>query len=303
VSEEKLRVSGRAVPLSNPDKVLFGDAGVTKRDLAAYYLAVAPAMLPHLRGRPLSVERFPDGIDGNGFLQKQVPPSVPNWVHHVAVDRVGGGTVTMYVCDNPATLVYLANQAALTLHPWLSRTRSPHRPDRLVFDLDPADGRFSTVRVAALSLREILDDLGLASYPMTTGSRGMHVTVPIDGRMDFDDVRACAGDIADELVARHPNQLTTEIRKAERKGRLFVDTLRNAYGQHAVAPYSVRPLPGAPVATPLDWAEVDDAKLTARSFTMPAIERRLESSGDPWKGIARRGRSLRVARRELATVS
>jgi bifunctional non-homologous end joining protein LigD len=138
---------------------------------------------------------------------------------------------------------------------------------------------------------------------MTTGSRGMHVTVPIDGRMDFDDVRTFAGDIADELVARHPNQVTTEVRKAERKGRLFVDTLRNAYGQHAVAPYSVRPLPGAPVATPLDWSEVGDAKLTARSFTMPDIERRLESSGDPWKGIARRARSLLAARRELATVA
>lgn len=302
MTEEKVRVAGRTVPLGNPDKVLFDDAGITKRDLAEYYQAVAPAMLPHLRGRPLSVERFPDGIDGGGFMQKQVPPSVPSWVHRTEVDRVGGGSLSMYVGDNAATLVYLANQAALTLHPWLSRVRSPHRPDRLVFDLDPADDDFATVRMAAKSLREILDDLGLESFPMTTGSRGMHVTVPIDGRMEFEDVRACAGEIADELVARHPKALTTEVRKSERKGRLFVDTLRNSYGQHAVAPYSVRPLPGAPVATPLDWDEVDDAKLTARTFTIATMARRLASTkGDPWKSISRRSRSLRSAQRELAT--
>jgi bifunctional non-homologous end joining protein LigD len=301
VTDEKLRVGSHAVALSNPDKVLFDDVGITKRELAGYYEAVAPAILPHLRGRPLSVERFPDGIDGDGFMQKHIPPKMPSWVHHTEVDRVGGGSLSMYVCDNAATLVYLANQAGLTLHPWLSRTRSVQRPDRLIFDLDPSgDDEFATVRMAARTLHGLIDELGLRSFPMTTGSRGLHVTVPIDARQDFDEVRMFALDVARELVSRHPDALTTEVRKADRKGRLFVDTLRNAYGQHAVAPYSVRPLPSAPVATPLDWSELDDTKLTARTYTLRDIAARLAKIGDdPWHGITRQARSLRSARRQL----
>jgi bifunctional non-homologous end joining protein LigD len=307
VNDEKVRIGGHAVALSNPDKVLFdavnGYGAISKHDLAAYYEDVASAMVPHLRDRPLAVQRFPEGIDGDGFMQKQTPPKLPSWVHHRAVDRVQGGTVAMYVCDNAATLVYLANQAALTLHPWLSRTRNLHRPDRLIFDLDPAsDDDFGTVRLAARTLHGILDDLGLHAYAMTTGSRGVHVTVPIDGKDDFDTVRVMALDIARALVDRHPDRLTTAVRKADRKGRLFVDTLRNAYAQHAVAPYSVRPLPGAPVAAPLDWSELDDAKLTARTFALRDIRRRLdETHGDLWKGMARNARSLRAAHGRLGS--
>jgi bifunctional non-homologous end joining protein LigD len=305
MSDERFRVGGRTVTLTHADKVLVADGDITKRDLAAYYSAVAPVMVPHLRGRPLSVQRFPDGIDGGGFIQKHTPQSMPSWVHHAVVDKVDGGTVDMYVCDNAATLVYLANQAGLTLHPWLATVRSVHTPDRLIFDLDPSgDDEFEVVRMAARTLRAILDELGLRSFPMTTGSRGLHVTVPIAARDDFDSVRSFALDVARTLAARHPDALTTQVRKADRQGRLFVDTLRNAYGQHAVAPYSVRPLPGAPIATPLDWSEVDDRKLTARTYTLREIEPRLAKiNGDPWHGISRQVRSLAGARRRLADLA
>jgi bifunctional non-homologous end joining protein LigD len=292
----KLRANGRSIEITHPDKVLFPDASVTKGDLAEYYRSVAPRLLPHLRGRPLALERFPDGSGGHGFMQKHVPAHAPGWVHHARVDRVEGDPIDMIVCDNAATLVYLANTAATTLHPWLSTTRHLHRPDRLIFDLDPDGSDFGTVRLAATALRDLLEEAGLRSFPMTTGSRGLHVHVPITPREDFDEVRAFALDVARMLCDRYPDRLTTEVRKASRHGRLFVDTLRNAYGQHAVAPYSVRPLPDAPVATPLEWSEVDDPGLHSRRYTLPDIPGR----DDPWHGMHRAGRSLATARAKLA---
>src|SRR5215475_5462921 len=184
----KMRAGRITVEISHPDKQLFGGAKVDKQDLAEYYLAVAPAMLPHLRSRPLAVERFPDGVDGSGFMQKQLPAHAPSFVEHVTVDRVGGGDITMIVCDNAATLLYLANQADLTLHPWLSTKRRLNKPDRLVFDLDPEGHDFATVQLAARSLHSILDEIGLPSFPMVTGSRGVHVTVPITSHDEFDSV-------------------------------------------------------------------------------------------------------------------
>ncbi|HKD96994.1 MAG TPA: DNA primase small subunit domain-containing protein, partial [Micromonosporaceae bacterium] len=266
---------------------------------ADYYAAVARAMLPHLRGRPLALERFPDGVEGDGFMQKQLPAHAPGFVHHVAVGRVGGGEVDMLVCDNAATLRYLANQAAITLHHWLSRASAPRRPDRMVIDLDPAGDDFGPVRAAAAAVRGLLEEIDMPGYVMTTGSRGLHVTVPLAGRDDVDDVRAFAQDLAAVLVARDPDALTTSARKADRGGRLYVDVMRNSYAQHSVAPYSVRPLPGAPVATPLDWDELDDPKLDARRFTLRDIADRLGTTGDPWDSFRRRGPALSAARRRL----
>jgi bifunctional non-homologous end joining protein LigD len=303
----KLRAGRDAVELSNPDKPLFGAVGrlapITKRDLAEYYLAVAPAMIPHLRRRPLAVERFPDGVDGDGFMQKSLPPHAPDFVHRIAVGKVGGGELTMIVCDNAATLLYLANQAALTLHPWPSQEKRLDRPDRMIFDLDPGDDDFAVVQSAARELHGVLDEIGLPSYPMISGSRGVHVTVPITPREEYDDVRAFALDVATVLADRRADQLTTAVRKVERKGRLFIDTLRNAYGQHAVAPYSVRPLPGAPVATPLTWEELDERGMKAQRFTNRDIPDRVAAGGDPWRDIGRHARSLGRARKALANLT
>lgn len=295
-----VRAGRRSVRVHRPDKVLFPGGGgakeYTKGDLVDYYRAVAPFMLPHLRGRPLMVERHPDGIDGPGFMQKNTPESYPEWITRVEVAKEGG-TVRHTVCDDTATLVHLADQAGLTLHRWLSRVDTLDRPDRLVFDLDPAGDDFPAVREAARLLRELLDELRLPSAPMTTGSRGLHVVVPLNGRHDFDEVRAFARDTADTLAAAHPDRLTTAARKKERGERLYLDVQRNAYAQTAVAPYTVRPRPGAPVATPITWSQLDDPELDARSFSVAdAVD---QARTNPWADVMRTGRALGPARRRL----
>ncbi|MGW1672047.1 non-homologous end-joining DNA ligase [Streptomyces sp. NPDC002324] len=298
-----MRVGRRTVEIHRPDKVLFpaaadgGGKEYTKGDLVAYHRAVAPFMLPHLRGRPLMLERHPDGVGGPMFMQKNTPEHYPDWIERVEVPKEGG-TVVHPVCEDAATLVYLADQACLTLHRWLSRTGAIDRPDRLVLDLDPAVDDFAEVREAAGRVRELLDELGLPSVPMTTGSKGLHVVVPVNGHDDFDEVRAFAGEVAGELVRAHPERLTTEARKKDRGDRLYLDIQRNAYAQTAVVPYSVRARPGAPVATPLTWEQLDDPAVDARRWTLAdAVE---QARTNPWAGAMSRGRALGPARRRLA---
>ncbi|MGW8630381.1 non-homologous end-joining DNA ligase [Streptomyces sp. NPDC055793] len=296
-----VRAGRRTVEVHRPDKVLFtaGEGGApeyTKGDLVDYHRAVAPFMLPHLRGRPLMLERHPDGVDGPRFMQKNTPEHYPDWIGRVEVGKEGG-TVRHTVCDDSATLVYLADQAALTLHRWLSRTGQVDRPDRMVFDLDPSGDDFEAVREAARLVGELLDELRLPSGLMTTGSRGLHVVVPLTGRQDVDEVREFARDAAEVLAAAHPDRLTTAARKKDRGDRLYLDIQRNAYAQTAVAPFTVRALPGAPVATPISWGELDDPALHARRWTIAdAVE---QARTRPWAGIMNRARALGPARRRL----
>ncbi|XVV38079.1 non-homologous end-joining DNA ligase [Streptomyces sp. CA-100214] len=296
-----VRAGRRTVEVHRPDKVLFpaGEGGApeyTKGDLVDYHRAVAPFMLPHLRGRPLMLERHPDGVDGPRFMQKNTPEHYPDWIGRVEVGKEGG-TVRHTVCDDSATLVYLADQAALTLHRWLSRTGQVDRPDRMVFDLDPSGDDFEAVREAARLVGELLDELRLPSALMTTGSRGLHVVVPLTGRQDVDEVREFARDAAEVLAAAHPDRLTTAARKKDRGDRLYLDIQRNAYAQTAVAPFTVRALPGAPVATPISWGELDDPALHARRWTIAdAVE---QARTRPWAGIMNRARALGPARRRL----
>jgi bifunctional non-homologous end joining protein LigD len=295
-----VRAGRRTVEVHRPDKVLLpGDGGAkeyTKGDLVDYYRSVAPFMLPHLRGRPLMLERHPDGIEGPRFMQKNTPESYPEWISRVEVAKEGG-TVCHTVCDDTATLLYLADQAALTLHRWLSRVGRVDRPDRMVFDLDPSGDDFPAVREAAWLLGELLDELKLPSALMTTGSRGLHVVVPVNGHHDFDEIRAFARDVADTLAAGHPDRLTTAARKKDRGDRLYLDVQRNAYAQTAVAPYTVRAKPGAPVATPFAWTQLDDPGLDARRWTVAdAVE---QARTDPWADVMRKGRALGPARRRL----
>lgn len=292
-----IRVSGRTVAIKRAGKELFPDDGITKADLAAYYRRVGQRILPHLRGRPLMLERHPDGIDGGVFMQKDVPDHFPDWIHRRELPKEDG-TVTYAVCDDLATLLYLVDQACVTPHRWLSKADRPDHPDRLVFDLDPPGDDFAQVRRTAGRLRELLDELDLPAGLMSTGSRGLHVLVPLDRHAPFDAVREFARDVAELLVERYPDELTTTARKQARKGRLYLDVQRNGYGQTAVTPYAVRALPGAPVAVPLGWDELDDAGLTPRRWTLTTIEERLEQD-DPWKGEPRRGRSLKAARGRL----
>ncbi|MEU6372233.1 non-homologous end-joining DNA ligase [Streptomyces sp. NPDC046909] len=295
-----MRAGRRTVEVHRPGKVLFPGEGrtkeYTKSDLVDYYRAVAPYMLPHLRGRPLMLERHPDGVGGPKFMQKNTPDGYPDWIDRVEVTKEGG-TVCHTVCDDTATLVFLADQACLTLHRWLSRVGRVERPDRMVFDLDPSGSDFAPVHEAAWLLAELLDELRLPSALMTTGSRGLHVVVPVDGHHDFDEVREFAKDVADALAAAHPAKFTTAARKKDRGDRLYLDVQRNAYAQTAVVPYSVRAKPGAPVATPLSWTQLDDPDLDARRWTVEdAVE---QARTNPWAGVMSNGRALGPARRRL----
>lgn len=297
--QDRVRAGDRRVEVSRPDKVLFGDPGITKAELAGHYRLVARRTLPHVRGHPLALQRFPDGIGSDGFMQKKVPAGAPDWIRRATVDREGGGSTTMVCGSDTAGLVWLADQAVVTPHCWLSRADAPRRPTRMIFDLDPPDGDFGPVRWAAGALRDLLGEMNLAGYPMTTGSRGVHVVLPLSGRDDVDDVRDVARAMADLLADRHPDRLTTRVRVADRHGRLFVDILRNAYAQHAVAPYAPRARPGAPVATPIGWDELDDPGLTAGRWRLRDIPGRLSEVDDPWRGMGRRAVALSTMRRRL----
>ncbi|MFJ2237518.1 non-homologous end-joining DNA ligase [Streptomyces sp. NPDC087859] len=295
-----VRAGRRTVEVHRPEKVLFPGDGVakeyTKSDLVDYYRAVAPFMLPHLRGRPLMLERLPDGVGGPTFMQKNTPDGYPDWISRVEVTKEGG-TVRHTVCDDTATLVYLADQACLTLHRWLSRVGRVGQPDRMVFDLDPFGDDFTPVHEAAWLLAELLDELKLPSALMTTGSRGLHVVVPVQGHHDFDEVREFAKDVADTLVAAHPEKFTTAARKKDRGERLYLDVQRNGYAQTAVVPFTVRAKRGAPVATPMSWNQLDDPVLDARRWSIEdAVE---QARTNPWAGVMAKGRALGPARRRL----
>jgi bifunctional non-homologous end joining protein LigD len=293
-SETTVRAGRRRVRLTNPDKVLFPADGITKADLAEYYVTVAPAMVPHVRDRPLNLWRWNNGIEAGGIVQQELPKGAPDWVRRVRVARRRGGTVCHAVGGETATLAWLANQNCITPHAWTSRADRPDRPDRLVFDLDPPDDgdHFETIRRGALALGDLLRELGLAPHAMTSGSRGIHVVAPLRRGPEADTVRARAGEIAVVLAARRPDDLTTEWRKVKREGRVLVDVARNTYGQTAVAPYAVRARPGAPVAAPLAWEELDDPELTPGRWSLATTPARLAERGDPWAEIARAARPL-----------
>jgi bifunctional non-homologous end joining protein LigD len=286
------------VEITHPDKVLFPADGITKADLAAYYERASVWMLPHIRDRPVSMQRFPDGIEGQGFFHKDVPDYFPDWLRRVEVPKEDG-TVRHAITHNADTLVYLVGQNTITPHVWLSRADRVWQPDRLVFDLDPAGHDFAAVRRAARWTGDLLRELGLVPFAQVTGSKGIHVWAPLRRRAGFDELRAFALDAAAVLAKRHPDELTVEFRKAKRGGRILVDALRNGYAQTAVPPYAVRPRPGAPVATPLEWEELSDSRLRPDRWTVKNVLRRLAATGDPWASIQSHARGLSRPRRRL----
>lgn len=295
-----LRRYGRfAVETSHEDKPLFPEAGITKGGLIDHYESVWEVMRSHLRDRPLVLQRFPDGIAKEGFYQKQAGDWFPSFVSTCRVGVKQGGHQDLVIADKKATLAFLADQACVTLHAWLSRKDRLGHPDRLVVDLDPPpEGEFQAVRDAARWCGELLGQLGLSVYLATTGSRGLHVVVPLDRGAPFDAVRAFAREAMELLAARHPERLTLAQRKARRGPRIYLDLARNAYGQTVVAPYAVRALAEAPVATPITWDEL--ARTGPRSWTVRNLRRRLAAREDPWSGIGRRAAGLGAAKERLA---
>ncbi len=284
------------VTLSNLDKPLIGT--LTKGDLIAYYAKIAPLMVPYLKDHPLMMLRFPEGIKEESFYQKDISAYFPEWIQRVRIEKTGGFYHAV-VCQNQATLVYLANQACITPHLWLSRYDKLDTPDRIIFDLDPAGHDFSQVRKVALTLKKVFDLLELTSFVMTTGSKGLHIYIPLRRSADFDATKEFAQLCAKIVIQEHPELATLEIRKDKRDHKVFIDTLRNQKGATAVAPYAVRAILHGPIATPLTWKEVEDSTLDPQKYTMENIFKRLASQNDPWKDFFKKGQSITKALKML----
>lgn len=284
-----IELDHRTVETSSVDKILFPDDGITKGALIDYYLRIADTMVPHLKDRPLTLRRFPNGIGQEGFYQQEMPDYFPDWIERVEVEKKDGKIVHA-LCNDAATLVYLANQNTITPHVWLSRIDKLNEPDQIVFDLDPPRGNFNQVRKAARYVREILEDRGMTAFVMTTGSSGLHVRAPIRRGHAFDLVRSYARGLAAELAERYPDELTTEQRKNKRRGRIYLDIMRNAYGQTAVPPYAVRARAGASIATPVDWEELSE--VNPDSYHVRNIFRRIGQKEDPWKDMMEKAREI-----------
>lgn len=278
--------------ITHPEKILFPGEGITKGELASYYEEIAPVMLPHLRRRPITMERFHRGIAAPGFFQKDVSKGFPDWLERVEVPK-HGGTVHHPIANDTRSLLWLANQNSITIHVWPSRMPNLYNPDICIFDLDPMkEDDPEPLRMAALNLRDLLNELGLPSWIKTTGSKGFHIAVPLDGKSDFGTVARFAHVVGKVLVMRDPEHLTQEFSKVDRGGRILVDTGRNGYSATYAATYTVRAKPGAPVSAPCTWEELESGEVGPRTFTVRAMTQRIADVGDLWADMLKKKRSL-----------
>src|SRR6266498_4016824 len=289
--------------ISHPEKVLFPEDGITKGELASYYEAIAPVMLPHIRRRPVTMERYHRGIGAPGFFQKDVSKGFPEWLKRVEVPK-NEGTVNHPIANDTRSLLWLANQNSITIHVWPSRAPNLYNPDICVFDLDPSkEDELELLCAAALTVRDFLGELGLPSWVKTSGSKGFHIAVPLDAKSDFGTVAQFAHTVGRILVKREPENLTQEFHKADRGARIFVDTGRNNYSATFAAAYAVRAKAGAPVSAPCTWAEVERCEAGPRSFTLRTMPQRIAEVGDLWSEMLRSRRSLRRSIERLRQLS
>src|SRR5215813_7615382 len=295
VKDQRPKPEGLLPTITHPEKVLFPDEGITKAELASYYETIAPVILPHLRGRPITMERYHRGISQPGFFQKDVVKGFPEWLERVEVPKKDG-TVHHPIANDTRSLLWLANQNSITIHVWPSRAPRLYYPDICVFDLDPAnENEPDILRTTALRLRDLLTELGLPSWVKTSGSKGFHIAVPLDGQADFGVVARFAHRVGELLVNRDPKNLTREFSKADRGGRILVDTGRNEYSATFAAAYTVRAKSGAPVSAPCTWEEVERGEVQPKSFTLRSMTRRINEVGDLWADMLKRKRSLEKA--------
>jgi bifunctional non-homologous end joining protein LigD len=288
--------------ITHPEKVLFPQDGITKGDLAAYYESIAPIMLPHLAARPVTMERYPTGIANKGFWQKDVSKAFPAWLERVEVPKKDG-TVHHPLINDTRSLLWMANQNTITPHVWGSRTPELNCPDVCVFDLDPPnDHEPAVLRAAALALRDLLKELDLPSFVKTTGSKGFHIVVSLDGETAIGQVARFAHDVGTRLVQRDAQHLTQEFSKADRGGRILVDTGRNGYSATFAAAYAVRARRGAPVSAPCTWQEVEDGTVGPQTFTLRTMADRVAAVGDIWSDLHARRQNLKAAIEELPRI-
>jgi bifunctional non-homologous end joining protein LigD len=289
---DSIKINNRAISVNNLDKIWFPKSKISKGEIIAYYAQMAKYQLPIIKNHLLTLQRYPDGITGEAFYQKNASDYFPSWIKTFSVEKSEGGMVDYVVATNEQTIVYLVNQATLTLHYWLSKYRKLHYPDRIIFDLDPSVNNFSRIKAAALFIKKICEDLGLPSYAMTTGSRGIHIYIPLKPGHTFEEVDIVASFVARKMIEEHPKEFTLEVRKNKRGTKIFIDTLRNRYNATAVVPYSVRAYEKAPVAMPLWWNEID-SKLTAQTFTIHNAYEHLKKVGNPWKSMNAKAVSIK----------
>lgn len=283
--QKTLILEGKKILLTHLEKIIFPRSDIKKTEVVNYYFKIAPIALLHYKDRPLTMVRFPHGIEDKGFFQKNIFPHHPEWVESIQVKKVGG-TVTQILINHPATLVYLSNQDCIEMHLALARADKINFPDRIIFDLDPSPNNdFSQIRWAALQLKALLDQFHLISFIQTTGSRGVHIVIPIERTRDFTYVHSFAKNLASQLVAQFPDRLTIAQRKEARGSHVYIDYSRNSYGQGSIGPYSLRAKEGAPIATPLYWEELQNENLTAQSYHLKNIFQRLKMQKDPWQCI------------------
>jgi bifunctional non-homologous end joining protein LigD len=288
--------------ITHPDKVLFPEDGITKGELAEYYEAMSPVILPHLRGRPVTMERYPAGIGAKGFWQKDVSKGFPSWLKRVEVPKKDGVVHHPIVTDT-RSLLWITNQNTVTQHVWASRVPHLDYPDLCVFDLDPSRDDEEALRAAVIGLRDLLAELTLASWIKTTGSKGFHIVVPLDGTTPIDVVARFAHAVGTLFVSRAPDRLTQEFSKADRSGRIYVDTGRNGYSATFAAAYTVRARRGAPVSAPCTWEEVERREVSPGTFTLRNMPERIKKVGDVWAGMRRRERSLKGPMKKLRTIA
>ena len=279
--------------ITHPEKILFPADGITKGELASYYESIAPLMLPHLRRRPITMERYHRGITEQGFFQKDVSKGFPEWLQRVEVPKKNG-TVHHPLANDTRSLLWLANQNSITIHVWPSRAPTLYNPDICIFDLDPSrEDDLEPLRAAALHLRDLLAELGLPSWIKTSGSKGFHIAVPLDGKSDFGVVARFAHRVGKVMVQRDPDNLTQEFSKVDRGGRILVDTGRNGYSATYAATYTVRAKPGAPVSAPCTWDELERGEVGPRTFTLRNMGERIANVGDLWADLLKSKRSLK----------
>ncbi|MFW5794581.1 MAG: non-homologous end-joining DNA ligase [Bacillota bacterium] len=285
-------MNDKKVKLSNLDKMIFPDSKYTKKDIIDYYKKVSKYILPHLKNRPVTLERYPDGITESGFYQKQKSDYFPEWINSYKVNNKDGSKTDYVLINNLDSLIYLANQAVITPHIWLSKKDNINKPDKIVFDLDPAENNYKNLIIIAKEIKKYIESLDLNVFVMNTGSNGLHIIVPINPEFTFAKIHDISKKIAKDIVGKNREIATIEQRKDKREGKVFIDYLRNSYGQTSVTPYAIRPKEKAPIATPLDWEELSDKSFNPQKYTINNIFRRISQKKDPWENIYQKRKSL-----------
>ncbi len=280
------------VEITKKDKLLFKDPNYSKQDIAEYYEKIWPYMNFYIIGYPVTLQRFPNGIDEEGFYQKNASDYFPSWIDKVEIKGREDNKTNYPLCNDLDSLIYLVNQGTITFHTWLSSTHDLDKPDKIIFDLDPPEDDFSLLVEAAFNVKKELENLNLSPFAMTTGSKGLHIVTPIKPEYNFDQVKEFSKKVAYHITKNERDKYTIEQRKENRDGKIFLDILRNTKGQTGVCPYSLRPLNGGPVATPLSWDELSKKDFDSQKYKIKNIFRRLGQIEDPWKNYKKSSASI-----------